>query len=472
MESSVTKKLLDIYAGKRAQKSTVDETLSFGEAQRLSYHQAAAVLHLFSPVDILPLQLSFKHERPHELLYDDVVYISGDFSNRLFTLKPELRRNALKSLASRDAMLEALNANPKHEFTQIQVMWEQFLNAGNFPDPEAMGYQELVNLRQIVSWIDGVLDNLPNADNVQALVQQKSILSAFEHLVNENFTGRQNELKSLQEHLDGGIEDSVTSILRDKFLEAIHQKDAHKPVLYIHGPGGANLRLSAVSLNDLSNGAKNYRIPFAYLAFDQPTLRVDRPFTILVEAANQFALQFPERSAAIQEFNNNVRQYRDDIGGLIDRSVTFNSRIDRIISTQDNEEGLYQQFADLLKVIDRWSDHPNFKGTLQPVLLCLDTFEEVRYVDRERLIRFWNMLSKIIVYYPSFRIIISGRGTLDKDIFQDELLNTLNLTALFFEDRLLLLQKLGVKDADVAKAVASQGRRESAVVETGCKAGS
>src|SRR5688572_29217442 len=149
--NDVTKTLLEKYVNTLASQSTTPA--DFEDQMRNSYRLAAAVLHAFVPEQLQPFDPEQQHPRPQIILFDDITRWVGRWADGLYTLKPEIRRQALRQLGSRERMLEALKANPEHPFTPLQEMWEEFLNTGTVPAPETLGYRQLTELHQLVFWM-------------------------------------------------------------------------------------------------------------------------------------------------------------------------------------------------------------------------------------------------------------------------------------------------------------------------------
>lgn len=434
----ITATLLAKYKSKL--NDSPQEAATDNDAQLWSYLQAAAVLHCFSPETLHPLETQYLHPQPRVLLYDSIVSISGGLSEGLFTLKPAVRNEALRRFPSRQVMLAALHANAVHVMTDVQQLWEMYLVTGRFPPTAQMGYRLLNCFCQLLGWLAGIDTTLPSQSDIMPLLHQKSVLASFEHLVISNFTGREKELRLLNEH----IGNETPSLLKRLYAK-------RKPILAVHGPGGiGKSALVGRLLWENFQGRYKQRIPFAYLAFDQPNLRIETPFTILVEAAAQLALQLPELAPLFTRFNEVVRDYRTAQGGLKNRAEISGTRTIRLETYHSSEAKLYSEFAALLDIISR---HNNAK---KPVLLVLDTFEEVQYRDRESLSAFWRMLSAIQEEFPLFSVIIAGRAPIadlgiNKDVFDE-----LPLERLGAADSITLLKALGVQDDALAKAVAGQ----------------
>jgi hypothetical protein len=453
--SDVTNKLLGIYATKQA--ATTTQPVSKDEDRRWAYLQAAAVLHCFSVDNLVPLYPWAVHSQPRLLLFEDIVYTSGELFEGLFTLTLAVRKEALARFASRQAMWEAVQLNPDRQRTALQKIWEDFLRTGFVPEIKTLGYHQLAHVCQILSWLEGmttIATQLPDPVVVLDLYRRKSVLASIEHLSTNNFTGREEELSWFRKYTDT-VYPPTASTSFEKRQQEKWSKSRIKPFLAIYGPGGiGKSALVGHILEEYSFAETTVRIPFAYMAFDQRTLRIETPFTLLVESIAQFELQFPGHKEDFAMFNDLVLNFRDIKGGVVDRSIAHSTREERISRIIATDEELYNGFARLLdKISTRTIGDKTVKST---VLLILDTFEEVQYRDRESLAGFWRMLTTIRKAFPHFRVIIAGRGSVADLGVAKGILEERPLLELSGKDRIMLLKRLGVSDESMAEAVAKQ----------------
>lgn len=431
--TDITQVLLAKYSAKSSERSIENDT--FQQDQLLSYRQAAALLHCFQPDLLKPLSNEHLHKKPFTLLHDDIVGFSGGFADGLYTLKPEIRREALKTFASRKLMAQGLLANPNRMQTHLQQLWEDYLNTGVFPIADELQYRQLIDLYQVVNWVEGIEQDLPDANILLGLIKRKSVLANFEHLVISNFTGRVEELELLRAHIEGSAESS-------------------KPVLSIFGSGGiGKSALIGKILYESATAQEDKRLPYIYLAFDLPSLRIENPVTILSEAASQLELQYPKIAGRVEEFKNYIRYYGTELAGHGTRGIISTSRQERISVNAKSNEMLFKEFADLLTTVREISSGSN---KLKNILLTFDTFEEVQYRDRESLDPFWNMLAIITKWFPYLRILIAGRTPITNTPYPTSLLDEISLGGLKMTDRKSLLVRLGIINKSIAQLVAER----------------
>lgn len=435
-----THDLLELYAQKLASQPkappSVDPVLS-------AYREAAAVLHRFSP-DVLAPSGDVRGSRSARLvLFDDIEAAPGDEPNLHFALKLDVRRAALRRLRTRATMLGALEANPDRPHTALQAMWEDYLRTGQFPRVESLGYGGLINLCQILAWLDGIHDGLPAQEQVLDLVRRKSVLATFEHLITQEFTGREQELSTLRSYMAGS-------------LPAPSAGAPRKSILVLHGSGGiGKTALIGKLLLEYAQANDDTRVPFAYLPFDQRSLRIDAPVTLLLESASQLEVQFPEQRGVVQHFRDITGRSRVAQAAFAERRRGSHTRGERIHDVMKEDELAYHAFGDMVQELGQ-----SISGTavVRPVLIVFDTFEEVQYRDREALSGFWRMLDVILDVCESLRVIISGRGPIATTGGPTSVLSLeqMNLAELTFRDSVSLLQRLGISDLTVAQKIAEQ----------------
>ncbi|CAA9303499.1 MAG: hypothetical protein AVDCRST_MAG07-1056 [uncultured Frankineae bacterium] len=405
--------------------------------------QAAAVLHVFDPTALRSVGTggSASDAALVEVLHASVPAI-GWRGAGLRTLRLQVRRTALRELGSRTAMRAALTANPDRVQTELQQQFERWLGDDGFA-LDRMAYVELEALRQLYDWGLASSDGaLPPVELVERARARRSTVAVFEHLVDEDFVGRAEELALLEGHVrsPGGVP------------------------LVIWGPGGAGkTALVGRFLIRYAEDPEAGWFPFAYLPFDSETLDVREPFTLLLPAATQLGNQAgaaqgpsaPTEAArlrdALQRFTSAVGDYRDRRGALRRRASDVEQRVARLDSLSSADVALYDAFADVLETAAEITVPP-----WDTVLLVFDTFEEVVYRAAEDLLGFWSMLEHLQRRLPRLRVVIAGRGRPDPASTAAIPLRQVVLGDLDEDDAVRLLGKLGVDDPALARRVAHQ----------------
>jgi tetratricopeptide (TPR) repeat protein len=428
------------------------------------YLLAAAVLHVFDPRTLQPYGDEPPNDEPTPGLLGQSVPAVGWRHRRLRTLKPEVRRAALEQLGSRQAMRRALEANPGRTPTTLQTLYEQWLD-GETLEPERLSYPHLESLRELYGWGLDRFGPLPDRVRLEAARVRRAAVAAFEHLVDKNFVGREAELQDLRDYV-GVVSPSVWARLRS-FLD-------HGPVppLVIWGAGGTGKTalIGRFLMEHVESAAAGW-FPFAYLAFDSHTLDIREPFTLVVAAASQLSAQVSPSGmdggekgghasregilAAFDEFRRAVESYRDQRGVLQHRANQALTQQARVSELSDTETALYTGFGELLATVSRAAGMQQ-KAAPVPVLLVLDTFEEVLYRTDEELTGVWSMLEAVQAAFPALRVVISGRVRPRPFEVGGREPSMLELRDLKERDATILLGRLGINDPQAARAIVRQ----------------
>ncbi|GIF22616.1 hypothetical protein BJ973_002939 [Actinoplanes tereljensis] len=384
------------------------------------YLDAAAVLHVFDPVRIRPYGDT---SEPSTVLNEYSVPAVGWRHAGLRCLRTEHRRNALRRLGTTGRMRAALKVNPDRERTDMQLMFERWLD-GKPIVLDDKTYVELENLRQLYEWGLEGRPGLPPRSLVEAARRRRSAVALFEHLVDDHFTGRAAERAAI-----------------DLFVHA--PDPATGSMLAIWGPGGSGKTalIGRFLMDHLDAG----HLPFAYLPFDSETLDLVEPFTVLVSAAAQLDTQTvagDDASPESRAFNAEVELYRDRRGSLQRRASEYSERVSRLSDLSKADESLYDAFARLVP-------------TGVPFVLVFDTFEEVVYRSEEDFLGFWAMLDHLHRRLPRLRILIAGRGHPDLNLSPIPVYELL-LGELPGHEAVTLLRRLGVTDNAVAERITGQ----------------
>jgi hypothetical protein len=422
---------------------------------RQAFRHAAAVLTAFDPYSVNPWQKrTAKVKRGSStVLRPDLIDAPGGREHGLQMLRTDVRREALASLRTRDRMLRALDANPSRSQDGFQRMFDAWLG-GNVPPLESQSYAELTWSAQIASWLEGLLPDLPSAAQVRRLLDRRSVYALFEHLAASNFTGRENELAALREHV-GVLDPSTRTDAVVRQLRA-WLKIERRPPLIIEGVGGiGKSALLARFLTEHMNQEEERRFPFSYLAFDNPNLRVEEPFTIIAEMLRQLRLLYPDSASDFESFSRTFENYRSTRGRLDEKSNIEGGRGLRAMGLYQTETDLYEQFGDLVNKLSRRNEATGVQPV--PFLLVLDTFEEAQYSGPEALFGFFRLLGILQERCPYLRLVISARPPISLGPVESlGKPQALPMRELEPDAAALLLKRLGVEDEQVAETLVRQ----------------
>jgi hypothetical protein len=213
-----------------------------------------------------------------------------------------------------------------------------------------------------------------------------------------------------------------------------------RPPLMIEAPGGMG-KSTLIAQFILTNGAAQHvqRFPFAYLDFDRPGLVAEEPVTLLLDAVRQFAVQFPhasEKAARLrEEWQKKLREpgAAEKIPAGSKSFVRFRDR-----------QWFYDSFAAFVFEI---------RPRQAPLLLVLDTFEEVQYRSKNFVEGVFEFLDAIQSRIPELRTVLAGRAGVKLDKYS---VRTLNLPPFDREAAQAFLQKQGLTDVGLGFAIADQ----------------
>ncbi|MBB4423957.1 tetratricopeptide (TPR) repeat protein [Bradyrhizobium sp. CIR48] len=451
MSSSVTRSTSDVVA--ELQKRTLARSNASMDLSSSTYLFAAAVLHVFSPSNLKPwLPLSSPINPAPDLFGASVVAVGWRHLG-LRTLKPEERRSALSflwKLGGREILRSVLAANPDRLMTPIQRAFDKWL-AGDRSDLSNMSFDDLVSTGQLYDWGIAEFGGLPDRAKFDVALRRRSAVSLFEHLVDDSFVGREEELQILRDYV-GVVEPSLWQRLRG-FVGP-----GSRPPLVLYGPGGVGkTALIGKFLLEHVNAPTKGWFPFAYLPFDSSSLDVSEPFTILVAASTQLSAQINDEARSdrsTQEFSFLVSEYRDERAQLRQRASNISAQQERLANYSGAEERLYVAFGRMLERIASAAGRQQKAGAV-PVVLVFDTFEEVYYRTKEDLFSFWQMLAVVQKIFPSLRVIIAGRAKPNPFTVKGEHPEEHSLGDLNQQDATRLLSSLGVDGAS-ATVIARQ----------------
>jgi len=409
---------------------------------RLAFRRSAAVLAACDPARLRPLHMDAPPGAALSELVGDLVpaYVTTDLSD-LWMLRPEIRRQTLHQLGDRAALVGALEANPDRLDNPLQRTLEEQIR-GTAKRLEGQSLDELTRTLQAVRWLQATELSLPDTAYIQRLMEERRVLAVFEQLT-ANFVGRTDDLRRLRDYV-GVLEPSgAIEGVRRTFRRWFDQHE--KPPLAFYAEGGAGKStLIARFLLDHARVPEEQRFPYVYLDFDHPTVVAGEPATLLREAARQLAVQYPLGRQALEAFvveAQDAAQYTGPdrslgAGGL---EVARQSALD-----ERRYDQLHKRFARLVRDIVRRED--DLGEYLLPLLVVVDTYEEVQNRGIEHELRLWNLLEALRADFRSLRVVVFGRGPLERVPTTEQTLKPRLLEELDTPAAEALLRREGVKD--------------------------
>ncbi|MFJ3162633.1 AAA family ATPase [Streptomyces kanasensis] len=384
---------------------------------RLGYRRAACLLTSFDPRRLrLPDEREPTGRALTELTADCTA--TGVADRPEWSLKPQVREEALRSLAGPAEALRVLEENldaadaasgePGPEAVCREVL------RGRAPRTAGVGPDELADVLQAVLWLSLVpgVTGLPDPHVVRRELELARLLQPLERLAGVPFVGRTVELEELRRYVHepiGGPGDEPSV----------------PPPLVVHGPGGTgkSTLLARFLMDGLrggtaeggaGGGVRKFPFPFAYVDFERPTLSVHEPVTLVGEMARQLGVQYPAHRAALdaiadecQEAARGQRVDEERVAELNRLAATRagagrRSSQQFMVTASERESGLSRRVGEVLRRAVAPDD--------PPFVLVIESFEEAQYRGSPALGRMWAVFLALYGAYPRVRAVVSGRA--------------------------------------------------------------
>lgn len=405
------------------------------ELRRRYYHAAAVLVSLKQPELLQPVGKGGVAGEGEKALREDLIPATGRGFDGKVMLNPEARRKAMAELNTVEARERALSANPHERNGSLQRQLERYLVHREIPLAEQPP-EQLDETLQIVTWLQGILPNLPSIEEVQRRLAFRSFTAPFESLAGDNiFRGRKKELDQLRSYI--GVLPPDSRLTRLKVWAHDWVKPAVMPALSISGPGGVGKSaLVARFMLEHSRVVPDARLLFAYLDFDRSVLSITEPETLLAEMLYQLDLQF--------QGEGYFRELRDSFSHQM-ASV----RGGKTAEISDNYSRVTTVITQLMKLIE------DSLGP-RPFVIVLDTFEEVQYRGEKLAYPLWEMLDRMQQSFPFLRVVVSGRAPVKSLTLSGKPPEEMVLGDLDNEAAIAYLKGLGIPDAELAQMLVKQ----------------
>lgn len=457
------------------------------------YVRAAAVLNIFDPKTLKPLAEPGA-EAPESLAPSSAGEVAPattpvqasvcGHSNLVvdargevrYCLRDEVRRAALAELFAAGRIGDALEANAEQVFATADPVQRVLVAAlgawqGRSLDLAELRLEELTALQQVLPWVEGLPLTLPPAREIRRRLERERLLDPFRRLIGrwdagqyvaggdgrrvwrpgafvEYFRGRKTELRRLREHVDVVQAESLSegasrgASAAFSYIFNLHER----PPLVVHGPGGVGKStLMAKFLLQHAEAHEAERFPFVYIDFDRPDIlsldtgaegevSVDL-FLLLAEAARQLAVQYPEAEAPLLELQRRLQEDPARGAGVEP-----------------------EPYVAELEVI-----HSQYMEPYKPLLLVLDTFEEVQERGGKEVAEMFDLLAALQGRFPRLRVVLAGRAPVTRRESGYKL-NAVPLPDLGEEAARGFLLSHGVEDErEAAEIIALAGRHPLAL---------
>ena len=317
-------------------------------------------------------------------------------------LRDRVREQSLKRLQSLENLIQALDANPERTRETSQILFERILKNDSI-DIDQLKREDLVFLLKILDWVKGIIPVESLQSAIQQAIPMADLLAPMQRLAKENFVGRKKELERLNQYV--GIQSDPGMIRKTgRFILGLFLDLDKNPPFLIYGPGGVGKStLLAKFILDNAESIGSGALPFAYLDVDRAALDPENPDTFIFEAARQLATQLPDHKQRLLSLKEEF-EFRSSQYDKYENSKSFRST-----------QNVYDQFASIIRSIDK------------PVLMVIDTFEEVQYLGREIVQIIWEFLVSLQKRAPNLRTIVAGRSMIKEFPVQDQVLKELSI---------------------------------------------
>jgi hypothetical protein len=422
MDAEALAHLIDRAAARVEQELASSPTAAVEAGPRYgAWLEAAAVRGAFVPAELRPLE---DDGGVDDLLTHSLASVLPS-GGRGWTLVETVRVETLRQLRETGQLALVIARNPAPADDRVGSALQRQV-AGTAPALASVDdIGEAVATHQACEWLRGAgLPGLPDANALRQRVDWLTLLDPFRHLVGDFFRGRRRELEVVRNYVGvlppGSLRGTATRIVERVFN--LHEK----PPLLVFGPGGVGKStLVARFILEHTQAIEEDRFPFAYLDFDRPDVDASEPLTLLAEGVRQLAIAYPHAYEAAEQIRRGWLE-------LLRRGKP----------PQRARAAAVRDFGILIERLE---------AADRPVLLVLDTFEQVQSRSEEWVEEIWQFLEKLQAEVPRLRVCIAGRGQIRGHALQE-----LELRELDSEAVVGYLQARGITDAKLAERIARQ----------------
>ena len=398
--------------GEQAARALLDRIAKAHEVTHLerdAYLCSACVLaSVRDPDELKPFGSAAPRSAYHALGRDLKKSSARAFANE-YVLDPKARADTLKKMTLAQ-IRDALKLNPHERSGPGQWMFESIL-FGKLPSVDVMKGKDLEMAVQLMTWLRSVRPLEDQLRIATTRLEYARYLAPFEALASDaKFVGRESELDAMREHVGVLAPGSYARRIRAA-LTPWAFKD-QRPALSIFGPGGVgkSTLVGRFALEHLRLPPEQ-RIPLAYLDFDRPDRDIADIGGLAAEIIRQICAQrggtvYDDLKRQAELLVKPEEERRTDAQDSPPDGSTLGQ--ERSHDREKKTDGeLVKIVADILKQLLNLLAQQDVPG---PLVLILDSFEEVQYRNEARAEALWEVLRRTDSCAKEVRTVISGRA--------------------------------------------------------------
>lgn len=352
-------------------------------SRKILLENRAALLVQFAPQDILDREEKFRIDDQElmEVLAESEIVNTAEGPRR--RVPTDMRRTILKRLRSRSAMNEVLSGLSILPIDPVQRMFAAIVQGETIPI-EQLVRTDLASLLVVLEWVDGILDNLPDFDDVRMRLAREDLLAPLRNLT-ADFVGRESELDQLRGYVGEVRQSTLTRRIVQGLSDILSDPD-RQPPLFVYGIGGVG-KSTLVARFAVEHAEYGY--PFVFLDVDRPHLDPSNSLTLLAEAVRQLGAQIPSGRYDAENLAQDLEAASRNTGGALESESVFNPR------------ELTDRFASFVT---------KYVQTGKNLAFIVDTFEEAQALGHSAVFPLFEMLARLQDEIPFLRPILSGRA--------------------------------------------------------------
>jgi tetratricopeptide (TPR) repeat protein len=392
-----------------------------------------------------------------EALRDDLVTlprVPGEA--QWFTLRPESRAEGLRQLGTLEQMYAERQRSIVDAPTILQNVFDEYLQR-NYSGADGDDLQRLEAALQVTTWLEPYATGAPLKTGIERRLSIRRLLYPMERLTH-GFMGRTTELATLRSFV-GVLDPQSRAEAVRRFLSGLAV--TKNPPLMLHGIGGVG---KSTLLAEFIRQHVNSPVPFpwVYLDFDNPRLNVAILSTLIEEAVEQLRAQYAgsDWAALLAEARqqSNLTAAAHYQSESESRTIAFTDVKRSQDLREQSAESIAKSLAAHVRSAMEGSDLERMMrvSEMLPLLIVMDTFEEVQKRGIEMAGVLWRFLAHLQQEFPRVRVIVSGRAPVPQLATSFGTPLPLTLTEFDESSAISYLMSREVPDYDSARALYRQ----------------